>query len=210
MTLTPSFLFPAFEFALFPSQHSSPLPLPPPPPSSLGFLPSRWRCKTGPRHLHRCRDVLPQITGPARQPLGALQPPSAHQHSAPRCPAPGPAAWTQRHRAGRGAAVRTLGDTRSPARALSRVSGTCRRSPGAGVCVHPRRLDYIIIFIPVAIRRGWCVSLLTGRARRRRWPHPQTQLQCPILGPPRGLDLLLDQFWGLVRDQDRPQVLCTV
>lgn len=54
------------------------------------------------------------------------------------------------------------------------------------------------------------VSLLTGRARRRRWPHPQTQLQCPILGPPRGLDLLLDQFWGLVRDQARPQVLCTV
>lgn len=83
MTLTPSFLLPAFEFALFPSQHSSPLPLPPPPPPSLGYLPSRWRCKTGPRHLHRCRDVLPQITGPARQPLGSLQPPSAHQYSDP-------------------------------------------------------------------------------------------------------------------------------
>lgn len=38
MTLTPSFLHPAFEFALFPSQHSSPLPLPPPPPPP----PHRW------------------------------------------------------------------------------------------------------------------------------------------------------------------------
>lgn len=91
MTLTLSFLLPAFEFALFPSQHSSPLPLLPPPPSppSLGYLPSGWCCKTGPRHLHRCRDVLPQIFGPARQPLGALQPPSAHQHNdPPRPPVP--------------------------------------------------------------------------------------------------------------------------
>lgn len=43
--------------------------------------------------------------------------------------------------------MRTLGDTRAPARALAPVSGTCRRSAGAGVCVHPRRLDYIIIII---------------------------------------------------------------
>lgn len=53
------------------------------------------------------------------------------------------------------------------------------------------------------------VTLLTGRARRSRCPHPQTQLQCPILGPPQGLDPLLDQFWGLVQDQDHPQVQST-
>lgn len=42
--------------------------------------------------------------------------------------------------------MRTLGDTRALARALTPVSGTCRRSPGAGVCIHPCRLDYIIFY----------------------------------------------------------------
>lgn len=83
MTRTPSFSLPAFEFALFPSHPGLPLPLFSLP---LGCLPSCWRCKTRPCHLQRFRDALPQITGPARQPLGALQPQGAHQAQCPRVP----------------------------------------------------------------------------------------------------------------------------
>lgn len=107
MTRTPSFSFPAFEllyshpnlFYLFLCSSLYP----------AGPLPSsRLCCKTWPCHLQRCLDALPQITGPARQPLGALRlrgapEPSAkgapHQASQPgrSCTERGSSAGSRRH-----------------------------------------------------------------------------------------------------------------
>lgn len=95
----PFFLVPCFRVALFLSQPGFPFPLLSPP---SGRLPSSLlRYKTRPCHLRRCRDTLPQITGPARQPLGALRLWDAQRAQCRGCPAPGLAAWALLHQEGR-------------------------------------------------------------------------------------------------------------
>lgn len=211
MTRTASFLFPAFEFALFPSQPGLVPPLLPPP--SRRVPSSRLRCKTRPCHLQRCRDALPQITSPARQPVvtlclrahtkwGALG--ALHQASQPG-----------RSCTARGGAQQCglQGDNRSWVPTLGPVSGT-RGEIASRQCLRTRlrlhRLDCIIIFILVAVCSRSCITVPTGRDRRSRCPHPQTLARCPTRGLRQGRDPLLDPFLGPVRDPDHPPVPSTV
>lgn len=88
MTLTPSFSLPAFEFALFPSQPSSPLPLSPPdagsPPLPLALQNGHAICKGVAMHFPKSPVQLASPWAPSSHQAHTITVPPGAPHQAAR------------------------------------------------------------------------------------------------------------------------------
>lgn len=124
---------------------------------------SHLRWKTRPCLLQRCRDALPQITGPARQPLAALRLRGALRVQRFGCPAPGLAVWAQLHRAGR---TQSCGLRETPARWCGhsgRFPVHAGKSPPASAARSPPPPGLHYYFYPgCSLRLIWVSAGLAG------------------------------------------------